>query len=204
MFIATRNDLRARLLPGGPSGSFDTGRVLLPVSRICRCRWMVWNGSGGGQVCYVYENRRRILILRRNSLWGSAMPTLLVAAADDASSASERRQNETSRSSWLHPVSSRDQDAVRPFAGPVCQYGVRRYHSPTPRMFRSRVRPSPAGEDRRQCCSILRTPDPRRYKRLRPHRSVQALIRQTIFLLVPQDQPCSLAMRSKFAEPIAV
>ena len=191
MSTATRNDLQARFFRASLRG-LSTGNTWFPASPMCRgagnktrranqsCRW-----SGGGtrrnnHVRYFLYNHR-ILFTGKVSLWGSAMPTLLVAAPPDAPRASERRCNYASTgSSRLYPISSGDQDTVRPSAGPQCQYGVRCRYRPTPRMFGSKVRPSPVGEDRRQYRSIPRTPDRCHNKCLGPYRSVQTLIRQTI------------------------
>lgn len=176
---------------------------LSPVSCAGRC---LAQAASSGEACHKqvryshrrYENRR---ISKRDSLWGSAMPALLVAAPTDASRASERRcENEHKQSSWLYPVSSRDQDSVRPCAGPQRQYGTRRYYQSTSRLFGSRVRPSPVGEDRREGSSGSWTTDRRHNQRLRPYRPIQALMQQTIFFFL--HRPCISVMRSKFVEPI--
>ena len=130
------------------------------IRRICRFQSRGEHTQRGArrykQVRYSLASGR-ILTLRRDSLRGSAMPILLVATRTDASRASEKRiEHAKTRYSPLHPISSRNPDAVSTCAGPPNQYGVRRYHRPTPRMFRSRIRPSPAGEDRRQCLSVSR------------------------------------------------
>ena len=178
VFRATRNDPQARLFRAALRG-LSTGHAQLPVSDICR-------GVGNetrraNQVRYTLY-KRLVLVTGKDSLWGPAMPTLLVAITPGAPGASERRcKNEPKNTSRLYPISSRDQDAVRPFAGPQCQDGVRCYHRSAPGMFRSKVRPSPVGEDRRQCRSIPRTLDRCHNKCLGPYRSLQTLIRQTIF-----------------------
>lgn len=181
MFRAARNDPHARFIRAALWG-LSTGHALLPDSwpgRFLERRLRIGT-SRSKQIRYSHENRR-ILTLRRDSLWSSAMPTLLAAAPADAPRASERRQeNESSRPSRLYPISSRDQDAVSTCAGLPQQNGVRRYYRPTPRLSRSRVRPSPAGEDRRQCLSVSRTPSRHHNKRLRSHQSFQELI-QTIY-----------------------
>lgn len=206
VFRATRNAVYARYFRAAFRG-LSAGCAWLPVShisrfrsrgedtlrlrwsrrirRICRFRSRGEHTERGAwrceQVRYSSANRR-ILISRRDSLRGSAMPTLLVAAPTDALRASERRTpNERPKSSWLHRVSSRDQDAVTPFAGPLCQSGVRRNHWSAPRMFRPRCGPSPMGEDRRKCRSIFWTSDRHHNKRFSPYRSLQTLTLQTIF-----------------------
>ena len=206
VFKATRNAAHARCFRAALRG-LSAGRAWLPVSHInrfrsrgkdtlrrlqsrrIRCigrfRSLGEDTERGArrskQVRYSLANRR-ILILRRDSLRGSTMPTLLVAAPTDALRASERRNtNARPKSSWLHPVSSRNPDAVTPFVGPLCQSGVRRNHWSTPRMLRSRCGQSPMGEDRRKCRSVYWTSDRYHNKRLSPYRPLQTLRQQTIF-----------------------
>ena len=171
MFKATRNDVQAQ--SWAALWGLSTGQTQLLSS----------NELGNATSCpnqeivqYCLYNRR-ILVSGKDSLRGSAMPTLLVAAPTDAPGASERRNYESTISSRLYPISSRDQGTVRPSAGPQCQDGVRCYYRSAPGMFRSKVRPSPVGEDRRQLRSIPRTADRCHNKCLGPYRSVQTLIR---------------------------
>ena len=181
VFKVTRNELQAQFFWAALRG-LSTGNDLFTDSRICR-------GAVSGtrcvnQVRYFAYNRQILGSQGKIVCRVQPMPTLLVAAPPDAPRASERRYYEYKQPSRLYTISSRDQDADRPFAGPECQDGVRCRYRPTPGMFRPTVRPSPVGEDHRQNCSILRTPDRCNNKRLRPYRVVKTMMQQAIFSIL--------------------